>query len=70
MNYAEIIGNGTADNARSNARALDWDGNEFLKGDLYVNCNTNSTNGTQVVKVTDIMTGADGSNIGTSGLVP
>lgn len=70
MNYAEIIGNGTADNARSNARALDWDGNEYLKGNLYVNCNTNSMSGTQVVKVTDIMTGADGSNTGTAGLVP
>jgi hypothetical protein len=34
MNYAEIIGNGTADNARSNARALDWNGNEYLKGDI------------------------------------
>lgn len=46
--YAEIIGNGTADNARSNARALDWDGNEYLKGDLYVGCNVDSTGGTKV----------------------
>ena len=30
--YAEIIGNGTAENARSNARTLDWDGNEVLYG--------------------------------------
>lgn len=30
--YAEIIGNGTSDNARSNARTLDWQGNERLAG--------------------------------------
>lgn len=46
--YVEIIGNGTADNARSNARALDWDGNEHLAGDLYVHCNNDSTGGNKV----------------------
>ena len=49
MNYAEIIGNGTNKNARSNARALDWDGNEYLMGDIYVGCNADSTGGTKVV---------------------
>lgn len=39
--YAEIIGNGTADNARSNARTLDWNGNETLAGDLYFNGGAN-----------------------------
>lgn len=34
--YAEIIGNGTAANARSNARTLDWSGNEELQGELYL----------------------------------
>ena len=48
MNYAEIIGNGEAANSRSNARALDWDGNEYLKGDLYVHANANSKNGVKV----------------------
>ena len=33
-NYIEIVGNGTATNARSNARTLDWDGNEELAGTL------------------------------------
>lgn len=46
--YAEIIGNGTADDARSNARALDWDGNEYLKGNIYVGCNADSTSGAKV----------------------
>ena len=30
--YAEIVGNGTADNARSNAYTLDWDGNAWYAG--------------------------------------
>jgi predicted MPP superfamily phosphohydrolase len=47
-NYVEIVGNGTASNARSNARALDWNGNERLRGDLYVNCNADSTGGSKV----------------------
>ena len=34
--YIEIVGNGTSDGARSNARALDWDGNEVLAGGLTV----------------------------------
>jgi hypothetical protein len=33
--YIEIVGNGTS-NARSNARTLDWDGNETLAGTLTV----------------------------------
>ena len=37
--YAEIIGNGTANNARSNARTLDWSGNEVLAGSLTINGN-------------------------------
>lgn len=56
MNYAEIIGNGTSTIdvlnqetiARSNARALDWDGNEYLNGNLYVNCNSDSTGGIMI----------------------
>ena len=56
INYAEIIGNGTADNARSNARTLDWDGNERLKGDLYVGANTDGTGGTKVATVSQIPT--------------
>jgi len=32
--YMEMAGNGTADNARSNARTLDWSGNEVLAGTI------------------------------------
>lgn len=35
--YVEIVGNGSADNDRQNARTLDWSGNETLAGMLYVN---------------------------------
>ena len=33
-NYIEIVGNGTSESARSNARTLDWSGNETLAGKL------------------------------------
>lgn len=52
--YAEIIGNGTADDARANARALDWEGNERLAGNLYVGCNPDSTGGTKVLTENDL----------------
>lgn len=34
--YIEIVGKGTSDGARSNARTLDWSGNEVLAGKLTV----------------------------------
>ena len=34
--YVEIVGNGSSDGARSNARTLDWNGNEVLAGKLTV----------------------------------
>ena len=39
--YAEIIGNGTSDTQRSNARTLDWQGNEALAGSLTLGMGTN-----------------------------
>jgi hypothetical protein len=39
--YAHIVGNGTS-SARSNAHTLDWDGNAWYQGDVYVG----STSGT------------------------
>lgn len=35
-NYAHIVGNGTSDTARSNAHTLDWSGNAWFAGDVYV----------------------------------
>lgn len=45
--YAEIIGNGTSDDARANMRTLDWNGNENLSGNLVVN-GTISTEGSTI----------------------
>ena len=39
---AHIVGNGTSDTARSNAHTLDWNGNAWFAGDVYVG----STSGT------------------------
>ena len=43
--YANIVGNGGAQ-TRSNAYALDWDGNGHFAGDVYVGCNADSSGGT------------------------
>ncbi len=42
--YAHIVGNGTSDTERSNAYTLDWDGNAWFAGDVYVG----STSGTNM----------------------
>jgi hypothetical protein len=34
--YAHIVGNGTADDNRSNAHTLDWSGNGWFAGNIYV----------------------------------
>lgn len=52
--YAEIVGNGTNDANRSNAYALDWNGNARFAGDVYVGCNDNSTGGTKLATIDDI----------------
>lgn len=54
--YAEVVGGGTSAIAadRKNIRALDWNGNERLFGDVYVGCNADSTGGTKLAKLTDI----------------
>lgn len=40
--YVHVVGNGVAYNARSNAHTLDWEGNAWYQGDVYVG----STSGT------------------------
>ena len=52
MNYAEIVGNGTY-SVPSNARALDWEGNEYLMGELYVKCQGSSMNGIKLANIPD-----------------
>ena len=52
--YADIIGNGTADNARSNAYALDWQGNAYHAGNVFVSANSDSTGGEKLARETII----------------
>lgn len=40
--YAHIVGNGATEHARSNAHTLDWDGNGWFAGNVYIG----STSGT------------------------
>ena len=70
--YAEIIGNGVDSSNRSNARTLDWYGNEILAGTLMVNYNqevsvVNPTVSTSTVlvagKPTDLTSGVDYSTL-------
>lgn len=64
-NYIEIVGNGT-NSTKSNARSLDWDGNERLRGNLYVGCNRNSSGGTKVATVTEVAAKLDASMKGSA----
>lgn len=49
MNFAYIVGNGKNTNSRCNAMAVDWNGNGYLYGDLYVDCDSDSAGGTSVI---------------------
>lgn len=51
--YAHIVGNGEYD-SRSNAYALDWDGNGYYMGDVYVGANADSSGGVKLATVEDI----------------
>ena len=61
MNFIEMIGNGSGESSRSNARLLDWWGNEYLKGDLYVNCDDNGNNGKKVAYEKDVYVPVSGT---------
>lgn len=52
--YSHIVGNGTADDARSNAYALTWTGDGKYAGDVYVHANTDSSGGTKLATVDDV----------------
>lgn len=56
--FADIVGNGADILNKSNAYALDWDGNLYLKGGVYVTCNADSTGGTKLSLDVDSIMGA------------
>lgn len=57
--YAHIVGNGTDELSKSNAHTLDWYGNGWYKGNLYVG-GTNQDNANKVLSTADIKFTADG----------
>lgn len=50
--YVHIVGNGDAD-ARSNAHTLDWDGNAWFQGDVFVG-GTSQDDGDRLVKYSEL----------------
>lgn len=50
--YSHIVGNGSSDEARSNAHTLDWDGNAWYAGDVIVG--GTSQDDENAIKLTDI----------------
>lgn len=67
--YVEIVGNGFSGTARSNARTLDWDGNERLAGDLYVHANQ-ASGGSKVLSTLDLGANNGVASLDSSGKVP
>lgn len=51
--YAHIVGNGTNGMYRSNAHTLDWNGNAWFAGDIYIG-GTNQNNGEKLAKVSEL----------------
>ena len=47
--YAHIVGNGNSENTRSNAHTLDWDGNAWFAGDVFVG-GSSQTSGDKLMK--------------------
>ena len=62
--YAHIVGNGTYDGSyletRSNAHTLDWNGNAWYQGDLYVG-GTSQDDGNKVLSTADIYFDTNGN---------
>ena len=60
--YADIIGNGTSDTERSNAYTMDWNGNAWFAGDVYVGSTSGKNKDEGSKKLTTNL--IDGSSIG------
>ena len=50
--YAHIVGNGYS-SSRSNAHTLDWNGNAWFKGDVYIG-GTNQSEGEKLAKISEL----------------
>lgn len=60
-----IIGNGIEDN-RSNALKVTWDGDILANGNIYVNCNNDSTGGIKLAALSDVQ--VNGASIISNGV--
>lgn len=53
--YAHIVGNGASDTERSNAHTLDWEGNAWFQGEVYVGGESQSdAEAVKLAKISDI----------------
>lgn len=70
--YIHIAGNGTSISNQSNAHTLDWSGNAWFAGDVYVGSTsgTHKDAGSKKLATEDTFTGTDGLVAGAKGLVP
>lgn len=66
--YAHIVGNGTSYSNKSNAHTLDWDGNAWFSGDVYVGSTTgaNKDNGSKKLATEEYVNIAINTVIGTA----
>lgn len=64
--YAHIVGNGTSDTKRSNAHTVDWDGNAWYQGDVYVG-GTSQDDATKLVKSTNVVSIEYGDTLPSAG---
>jgi hypothetical protein len=67
-NYLHIIGNGQSGDARSNAHTVDWDGNAWYSGNVYVGGNSQS-DATKLVKSTNVVSIEYGDTLPAAGNV-
>lgn len=58
--FAHIVGNGRSENERSNAHTLDWEGNAWFAGDVYVG----GTKQSEGIKLQTLITGVAGQVVG------
>ena len=60
--YAHIVGNGTGENDRSNAHTLDWEGNAWFAGDVYVG-GSSQDEGDRLVRLSEIENTGGGAGV-------
>lgn len=62
--YSHVVGNGTSDTKRSNAHTLDWSGNAWFAGDVYVGSTSGTNKDEGSVKLMKEVAGTQGQVIG------